>query len=188
MKQFFYLSLLVFTLFFVSTPRVEAHFLETDGSIGGILHMDPSDNPIVNQPTNFYFDIKDRDGKFSFSKCDCQLVIQQAGKELYSQSITTVGANSAKSQFVFPSKDSYDVMLRGKPLVANAFQDFTITWDVQVGSTQQAAKASNPVISFVVEHFLHALIFGGGFIYFFVWLAIETHKDNRAKAKNGNAG
>lgn len=46
-------------LVFALPQTASAHVLQTDGSIGAVLHVDPDDNPIIGEKATFFFDLKD---------------------------------------------------------------------------------------------------------------------------------
>ena len=123
---------------------VEAHVLQTDGSIGTVLHIEPDDDPIAGQNTSFFFELKDKQGKFSFDTCDCTFEVQEAGKTLITQKITDPYTN-----FTFPQKDIYQVMLSGKPQAGTSFQDFHLKYDIRVARDQsQSESGTIPTSSF----------------------------------------
>src|SRR5471030_211139 len=74
-----------FGLFY--TPLSYAHFLETDKNIGAVLHADPNDSPIAGSQTAFFFEFKDKQGKFQPNNCDCTFSILENGNEVFSQPI-----------------------------------------------------------------------------------------------------
>jgi hypothetical protein len=113
-----------------------AHVLKTDGTIGAVLHVDPQDDPVANQSTNFFFEFKDTSNKFDPKNCDCRVSILQGDKEIYSgnlfQNTTNPTLSDAVFSFIFPEKDIYKVKVEGKPNTPNAFSSFTLSYDVRV--------------------------------------------------------
>src|SRR6185437_2925128 len=99
-----------------------AHVTQTDGSISAIMHIEPDDDPIVGQPTDFFFEFLDQASKFKTADCNCTATISQNGKQLFS---TQLFKTSDTSDFVtplfsysFPSKGVYDVQVSGSPKTA----------------------------------------------------------------------
>ena len=138
------LLVVLFSLVFVSP--VSAHVLETDGEIGAVMHVDPNDEPVVGQPAQFYFEIKDRTGKFKEQECDCQLSIWRGGQQIF---MTPLVVSSAK--FTFLEAGSYNVKLTGKPVGAVNFQPFELGDDLQVSqATKQATWWQQPSVVTVV--------------------------------------
>jgi hypothetical protein len=126
------LALLVLPLVVLSvTAPVQAHFLAIDGNIGVTLHVDPNDDPVANQPATFFFDVADKAGKFTLANCTCQASLLQNGKQIYTQSIAATGFTQAGFGYTFTSPGVYGVRLVGTPLTSNAFQPFTINWNIR---------------------------------------------------------
>lgn len=178
--------------FFGLTPRtVSAHVLKTDGSIGAVIHVSPDDDPVARTSTDFFFDIKDKSSKFSPDTCDCKAAIIQGGKEIYSaplfQNSNGPSLDSASFSFTFPEKDVYKVQISGKPTTPNAFQPFTLSWDLRVAKeanaatgNQQTTSSSNGFVGWVLSHIPH--IIGAGLIIIFVIFALITQSATKKHA------
>jgi hypothetical protein len=143
-KIFLIISLFIVFLFFFS-EHVSAHFLTTDGSMEGILHIDPNDEPVPLSPAIVSFDLKDTQNKFAIHICDCTFFIMENGQKIYTQSVAKDRKN-VRISYTFPKKDVYEVQLVGKPHTAFAFQPFTLTWDIRVDG--QGGTNGNQNISF----------------------------------------
>ena len=113
--------------FFIFPQTIFAHVLQTDGSIGVVFHTDPDDDPIAEQPTAFFFHIKDRQNKFSFEKCQCEVTVSEHGKTINTQTIT-----KGSTTYTFPKEDNYKVIFSGQPKTNEDFQKFALTYDVSV--------------------------------------------------------
>jgi hypothetical protein len=129
--------LFLFLAFLAVLPvkQAQAHVLKTDGSIGAVIHVSPEDDPIAGESTDFFFEIKDKSSKFNPQNCDCNGVVIQGGKEVYStplfQGNTNPNLENASFSFTFPEKDVYKVRITGKP-TSNDFKPFNLTWDIRV--------------------------------------------------------
>src|SRR6185369_15266285 len=77
----------VLVIFFCFTKTSQAHILKYDGDIGAVLHVDPDDDPIAGQPTNFFFEFRDKTNKFVSGDCNCTVTITEEGRELYSSNL-----------------------------------------------------------------------------------------------------
>jgi hypothetical protein len=151
----FFIAGLFLTSHFLLLTSVEAHVLKSDGSVGAILHVSPDDDPIAGVSTDFFFELKDKEGKFTPENCDCTAVVLQNGKEIYSQPLFQSNANpsldDASFSYVLPQKDIYSVQIVGKPSTEGSFQPFTLAWDIRVArestADAPAQSVSNPVIS-----------------------------------------
>lgn len=121
----------LFTLHFALLTNISAHILKTDGSLGAVLHVDPQDDPIAGEESTFFFEMKDREGKFTPENCVCTFRVIEGSKEIYSGEAVAITGGVSYS-FVFTRKDIYQVQLTGKPKTPNAFQPFTVTYDIRV--------------------------------------------------------
>ncbi|HVZ58927.1 MAG TPA: hypothetical protein VG935_04215 [Patescibacteria group bacterium] len=127
-----------------------AHVLITDGTIGAVIHIDPEDDPIVGQVASFFFDFKDKTGRFDPKICNCTFKILEAGKEIYSQDLfqnsSQPSLSNASVFYTFPRRDVYTVEVIGHPQTPHAFQDFTLKDDIRVSRTASIpspAQSSN---------------------------------------------
>jgi hypothetical protein len=109
---------------------VFAHILQTDGTIGAVLHIDPADDPLVGEPASFFFEFKDRAGKFSVDTCSCVFWVMQNGTTVFSQPLT--GPTVA---YTFPKRGAYQVGVTGEPLEAGSFSPFRLAYDLRVSRT-----------------------------------------------------
>ncbi len=113
---------------------VSAHVLETDGTIGAILHIEPADDPVAGEQNNFIFEFRDRAGKLDLLNCDCQFSISETGKVLTTQILDISNETTAIAQFNFPVRDNYELSVFGTPQPDGIeFQPFKLTFDLQVG-------------------------------------------------------
>ncbi len=155
---------------------VSAHVLESSGSIGAVLHIDPEDDPIAGQPAGFFFDFKDKQNKFKPEKCDCTFVVLENGQQIYSQPLFQGNASpsltSASVFYTFPKKDVYQVQVKGKPLKPNDFEPFTLKFDIRVAREggQLSSSNSDSAASWIFFHLIHIL--GGVIIVGFLIFAV----------------
>lgn len=134
-------------LFFTTAQQVSAHVLKTDGSVGAVIHVSPEDDPIAREATDFYFEFKDKEGKFTPENCDCKGTIIEGGKEIYSaplfQNSSDPSLENASFSFTFPRKNVYKVQVSGTPTTPGAFEPFTLSWDIRVARESETQPASN---------------------------------------------
>lgn len=132
-----------------------AHVLESDGTIGAVIHISPDDDPIAGKESGFFFEFKDKENKFTPENCRCTFTILQAGKEIYSQPLfqgnTNPSLDNASVLYTFPEKNIYTVRVTGEPTTQNAFEPFTLSYDIRVSreeADKEAAEAS-PFLTFL---------------------------------------
>ena len=140
MKKLFLILILVTSLFSF-TQTALAHVLVTDGSIGAVMHTDPDDDPPIGKPTLFFFEFKDKDNKFQPQNCSCSFYVYQGSNLLYSSSLIAETPNPTLDNisiaYTFPQKGDYRVVVAGYPNKAGEFQNFNLSYDLQVGLSNQ---------------------------------------------------
>jgi len=125
--KIFFASLGVFlavNIFFLPN-FASAHFFETDGGVGGVLHVDPNDAPIAGDNAAIFVAIQDAQKKFSQAGCDCVLSISQNDKEIFSQQVPPSGT----TDYIFKGKGVYTIALKGAPKKGYSFQNFSLSFD-----------------------------------------------------------
>ncbi len=163
-----------------------AHLLKTDGSIGAVLHIDPDDDPVAGQQAGFFFEFKDKQNKFTPRNCDCTFSITEDGKEIFSQALFANNANpsldNASLFFTFPERNVYQVKVSGKPNSPNAFQAFTLVYDIRVakGTNQSSSPiqsaGSNNWLSIHFAHLIAAIIIAVFFVFSMIWQKLKPKR------------
>ena len=135
--RYFFALLIFFTL----AGPVAAHVLKTDSTIGAVIHIDPEDNPIVGQPATFYLTFRDTTERFTMSECDCQANILQAGRSIQMLPVE-LGDSSQEGTiaYTFPARGVYRVEIIGRPNTPNAFDPFTLKYDLRIERTESGSK------------------------------------------------
>lgn len=165
------MTIIVFSIFLVKP--VSAHVLQSNGSVGAVLHIDPADDPIVGEQAAFFFEFKDKKNTFNPANCVCTFSILENGKEIFSQPLFQDNADpsvtNASVFYTFAARDVYQVKVSGKPLMEKkAFEPFTLTYDIRVSressgsaptsSSQNATKEYVPYIALLIGGALVAAI------------------------------
>jgi hypothetical protein len=147
-----------------------AHVLQTDGSMGAVLHIDPNDAPVAQQPATFFIDIANKNGAFNLNDCTCTAVLTAAsnGSTIAQPTILPETGQPSEGTFEYLFKDSavYTLTVQGTPKANGAFQNFTLRYNFQVEPAQNAAGAQRTGFAGFIhsEHGLHYILFGAGFI------------------------
>lgn len=130
---FFACILFLLTLF---PLKVLAHETKYAGDIGVLLHTEPDDSPITEEPAQLYFAFTDGDESFTLSSCNCTVRIEQDENLLETgalrQADASYGSNVGYFDFIFPTKGVYQVILIGSPLEPSSYHDFEIAYDLRV--------------------------------------------------------
>ena len=116
----------------LASQQADAHALEVDGSISGVLHIEPDDQPSSGRRSPFIIFIDDASGRFTLSGCDCTLTVRSAGKTLATQALQPDAQGIPAGSFTFPNAGTYDLIVRGAPREQNAFQPFTLDYPERV--------------------------------------------------------
>lgn len=184
-KQLFsLLTLLFLTISF--SPKAYAHILQSDGSIGALLHIDPDDSPIAGKQSVFFFEFKDKQGKFSSQNCDCVFMVVENGNTIYSQPLfqnLTTSSSNVSIFYTFPQKDVYQVKVVGKPITPIAFQPFTLVWNWRVDQQVENIPVHN--INFFSAHVPHIVGLGIMLLIFFIFIFVKLTYKRIPKAKGG---
>jgi hypothetical protein len=152
-KTFFLLiALLVFTQ---SVPDIQAHVLETDNTIGSIIHIDPEDDPIVGEPAHLYFDIKDKTDRFSLQACNCTVTIERNGGIMHTQEFTHTQEKNPAFEYTFPKKGVYEIVLSGTPHDGKSFDSFRHQFTFRVSRTLDITPTDNPYAFLNNAHTIH---------------------------------
>jgi len=180
-KIIYYLKLVLIVLVISNLSLginvVSAHVLKTDGNIGAVMHVNPDDDPIAGLDSSFYFEFKDKSGKFDPAKCDCNAVILENGKELFKTAIFAQSASLTSSSFTFnfPEKNVYQLKVIGTAN-DNSFQNFTLNYDIRVA--KDASNETNKIIS------NESIIIIGGIIALIALIIFVVVQLIRRKAKS----
>ncbi len=132
------LLITIFTAAYFFFPSLAlAHTLQTSGSVGAIIHIDPEDDPIIGKPASIYFDLKDTSNKFSIENCTCFLTISLGNSQKLNVPLEHSG-----NQFTFPERGLYTITLSGSPKDTSSFSPFTLSWDFRI--TKDSHKSTFP--------------------------------------------
>lgn len=174
--------------FLILVDIAEAHFLATDKNIGAVLHVDPTDEPVVGAQTSFFFEFKDKDNKFNPENCDCSFNIFENGRNVYSQplfqTVTKPSLTNAAVFYTFSEKGAYEIRVSGKPNSANKFSSFNLKWNLRVEKTKTGQDLSgNNNSSFLSTHLVHLVLIVGASVVF-IFLLLKNRKP-KTRSKGG---
>jgi hypothetical protein len=169
---------------FTPLRQSSAHVLETDGSMGAVLHIDPNDAPVAQQPAYFFLDFASKTGTFDLANCTCTATLTTADGMAVAQPVVQAEQGQSSEgtfQYQFQNAAEYILTVNGVPVSGNAFQKFTLIYTFQVApSSGSAASGSTNAFKsfFSSEHGLHYVLFGAGFIVIF-FLFLNEYKKNK---------
>lgn len=150
-------------------PLAFAHFPATDKAMTVILHVDPDDQPVANQPAKLNFIYEDQLGKFNNQKCDCRVTIYEQGQQLFSGLATSSSSNTIYGNslpYIFKKPDVYAISLSGTPTAAGAFVPFKVSWNIRVEANLTSAPSSE---RYYIIGFISLMLIGAGTIGYFIY-------------------
>jgi hypothetical protein len=162
-----------------------AHIPQSDGSMHAELHIEPSDEAVVGQPSMLSFEFKDERGAFRLADCNCDLAVLQNGRVLYTHVLPLRAVDGAGVPYIFSKAGDYNVRLTGVPKAGGSFKPFSMMFDVTAVSTGGGQPSHDGAHGSVHEMFYIALIGAGAlFVGFYNFFQIRRRgKDVRAGLK-----
>jgi hypothetical protein len=180
---------LVIVLVMCATP-VSAHFLETDGTIGAVLHLDPNDDPIAGQASAFFLEFKDKSGRFQPLSCTCSAEIYEGKQKVASLPLfagdgsrldSSNGQATGNASFTFPTRDAYVMKVVGVPTQDGLFQPFALSYSIRVDRDVASASSRSPLSAFLSGHSSYGVLVGSGLavtVMYFIVGYIRKRKGN----------
>jgi hypothetical protein len=174
----------------ISAPLTSAHTLKSDGSIGAIIHISPEDDPIIGEPAEFFFEIKDKENKFRLENCHCEALILKDEKIIFStafmQHTGESNLTNASFKYTFPEKGVYKILLNGMPLQSISFKQFSLTYDIRVTREKESTvNNQNPVQAKSQQITTHYIILSA--ILFIFLLIIFWNKLKKKGSKSSKS-
>jgi hypothetical protein len=126
----------LFTVIFLNIhTSVAAHEIEGEGSVKALLHIDPSDSPVAGDVSTLSLQFTDKEERFNLKECDCVLSIQHSGKTIFTKQLSDDPRPSIFNtdfDYTFPERGEYVVTVAGEPKKEDAFDEFSLTYNVKV--------------------------------------------------------
>lgn len=131
-RQLFLFAGLVLLISFGAVRHANAHQLQTDGTIAGVLHIEPDDDPVVGKPQSLDLYFSNASGKLDLSSCVCKLQLTQSGKTLYSGDLHVVNVVTSKNVYTFKTEGISTLKITGFPKQTTNFRPFVLTYQIRV--------------------------------------------------------
>lgn len=132
---------IIFCLIFFLPQNISAHVLESQQSIGAILHLNPDDNPRANETQQIIFYFKDTKNKLNLYNCQCNISVIEDGKEIDKLKINPTSSLSSNNNYKFKNSGTYTISVFGKSK-NNSFSDFDIDYAINVAPQGFHSSAS----------------------------------------------
>jgi len=136
-------SIFLFALLLVSPAS--AHELESDTTIGAVLHIQPNDNPTVGTQTTYRLAFTDTEKKLNLKDCDCTVEIQRNGNTIEARPLVASSALESTNTYTFNEAGEYTLVATGKPKTDDAFSEFTLSYPIRVTSPKEIKTQAFPV-------------------------------------------
>jgi len=183
MKKLLIFSIAIVSLL-VTAQTTNAHFLAIDKNIGAVLHVDPNDSPPAGEQASLFFDIKDKENKFSLKNCNCRVDIYEGEKIIYSDAVLkdnkNPNLNTASFFYAFPQVDAYEVRLIGTPVSSASFKPFILSWSLRIDQKGKAADANQSKSNFFTTGAIYSII---GALTIIIVILILKKKANKKYVK-----
>lgn len=122
------------------SPVRIAHEVRTSQDVGGTIHIEPNDRPIVGKKTTIWIALTRRGGELiPYGKCNCRLEV----RSLSDRNIQFTVANPLaiierylglpSMEVTFPQVGRYELKLSGSARDGEDFQPFELTFTTNVG-------------------------------------------------------
>lgn len=128
----------------IATP-VAAHTVKVSGDVGGLLHIEPYDNPVAGKPALAWIALTKRGGQLiPLAQCNCQLAVypephtEGVTPPLLKPRLRAVSAQQYQgvpgAEIVFPKAGAYELEFSGTPKAGASFRPFQLSYTVNVSS------------------------------------------------------
>ena len=127
----------------IATP-VAAHTEKVSGNVGGLLHIEPHDNPQAGQTAQAWIVLTRKGGELiRLAQCNCQLAVYpnphtEGDAPLLKPRLHAVTAEQYQgipgADIVFPKAGTYELELSGTPKSGANFKPFKLSYTITVGS------------------------------------------------------
>jgi len=122
------------------SPVRIAHEVRTSQDVGGTIHIEPNDRPVVGKKTRIWIALTKRGGEvIPYAKCNCQMEV----RSLTDRNLKFTVSNSSaiidrflglpSLEVTFPQIGRYELNLKGSPKDDGDFAPFELTFTTNVG-------------------------------------------------------
>lgn len=172
-------------LFTSFTPMASAHVTKSDHGVNITMHINPDDDPIAGPQSMFLLKIDDKNNNFNLNNCICTARILENGKEIFATPISTNNISASLYDtifaFPFPEKNTYQVIIDGKPITGEDFEPFSTTFDVRVDKEDKTKTAAPPTEANSLP--ILPIVAGGLFAFFGIILLLKSFGNKNTKLR-----
>ncbi len=117
------------------TGAALAHEMAHEGAVGGMLHIEPDDAPVVGAANVTWIELTLRGGQPVAALCACTLNVYagtyKVGAKPVASPVVKAVQDKLNTAITFPKVGAYTLVLTGKPKAGTAFAPFTLQWVVR---------------------------------------------------------
>ena len=125
----------------IAIPGIaSAHVLKIDGTIGAVLLINPDDNPVSGDMTDYVLSFHDYQGHFSLPRCNCAVTVILQGKTIATEPLAVSSTEVSENHYRFGRPGVYTMRFTGQPKTPGAFQPFMLNYEVRVGGDRSQAQ------------------------------------------------
>lgn len=131
-------------IFLSTNTTANAHVLQQDGDIYGVLHITPDDDPKAGEPTVLLIEFGINRGNFDIKNCDCRLKLIANNKTVQQTTLQPAfsGAQYQSTATVtFPDPAIYQITVTGAAKIKD-FTSFSLSYTARVTDKQGKIQAS----------------------------------------------
>lgn len=154
MKHIF-TSALVFAVFLCVVHPAQAHTLETDGAVQGVMHISPSHKPTATEPAHFEFFMSNTSEKFDPKAYTYGLEITGEGMATATVPVIADGS-TLRADYAFPKEgEDYTATLTGSSTVSSQ-PNFTLDFDDIF--VYPPGQHEDPIENLLDQHLAHVIL------------------------------
>lgn len=139
-KIFLFVTATLVITILIPTGIASAHVLKTDGDIGVVLHINPDDNPVSGQATQYELSFQQATRQFRLAQCLCRITFLKDSTVLATNTLAATSDQVSEDTYIFPKAGVYTLRVTGEPKQPGDFQKFSLDYIVRVsgdGATSQ---------------------------------------------------
>jgi len=144
-KKILVLLIAIFALTITTVHTASAHELESDTTVGAVLHIQPDDNPMVNTQITYVLAFTDTANKLDLKACDCTVAIQRDGTTIQTQPLDASAKLTSTNTYTFTEPGAYTIRVTGEPKTHDAFSEFNLSYPIRVTEPKSITTQAFPI-------------------------------------------
>jgi hypothetical protein len=124
----------------MAKPMLLAHEVRVSQDVGGTIHIEPNDRPVIGRKTRIWIALTRRGGiSIPYEQCDCQMEVRSlTNRQIQVQispslSIINRYLGMPSLEVIFPEVGRYEIKIVGTPRHDAKFKPFELVFKTNVG-------------------------------------------------------